>query len=244
MADRPDPVDDRRIRDRSDEEREELAEQLAGTLDLPMTALGIVFGLLVLAETVVEPRGALGTAFQVATWLLLAVFIGEFVLRLFVAPSRTDFLRRNWYQVVFLVLPFLRAFRALPALRTLGTARAGRIVSSAVRATRTAGRTFRGRIAWLGTVTAIVILASSQLLFEYGDVATYGEALYRAAMATITGEPTTLTGIGRMLDVVLAAFSVVVFATLAGSVGAFLLERRRAEVSASSAGPDDGQATR
>ena len=220
------PRDDRRIRDRPEEEREALARQLTDRLDLPMAALGIVFGLLVLAETVIEPRGDLGAAFRVASWLLVAVFVGEFALRLYVAPSRTRFLRRNWMQVVFLVLPFLRVVRALPGLRAIGTARAGRIVSSAVRATRTAGRSFRGRIAWLGTVTLIVILASSQLLYEYSDVGTYGDALYRAAIATITGEPTMLSGVARVIDVVLAAFSVVVFATLAGTVGAFLLERR------------------
>lgn len=224
MAEHQD-LDERRIRDRPEAERWELAEDLARRLDLPMAALGIVFGLLVLAETVVEPRGDLGTAFQVASWVLVAVFVGEFALRLYVAPSRVAFLRRNWMQVVFLVLPFLRVFRALPGLRAIGRARAGRIVSSAVRATRTAGRSFRGRIAWLGTVTLIVILASSQLLYEYSDAATYGEALYRASMATITGEPTTLSGIAPIMDVVLAAFSVAVFATLAGTVGAFLLER-------------------
>lgn len=218
-------VDERRIRDRPEAEREALAEELASRLDLPMAALGIVFGLLVLAETVVEPRGNVGVAFQVTTWVLVAVFVGEFGLRLYVAPSRVAFLRRNWLQLVFLVLPFLRILRALPGLRALGRARAGRILSSAVRATRTAGRSFRGRIAWLSTVTLIVILASSQLLYEYSDVDSYTEALYLAAMAAITGEPTTLSGFARVMDVVLAAFSVAVFATLAGTVGAFLLER-------------------
>ncbi len=222
-------VDERRIRDRPEAEREILAEELARRLDLPMAALGIVFGLLVLAETVIEPKGNVGTAFQIASWVLVAVFVGEFGLRLYVAPSRLAFLKRNWLQLIFLVLPFLRIFRALPGLRALGRARAGRIVSSAVRATRTAGRSFRGRIAWLGTVTVIVILASSQLLYEYSDVDSYGDALYRAAMATITGEPTTLSGIARIMDVILAAFSVVVFATLAGVVGAYLLEQRADE---------------
>jgi voltage-gated potassium channel len=221
--DDPEPA----LRDRPDSERAQLADELLERLDAPMAALGVAFLLLVLAESLGSPRGALGTALQVTSWAIVAVFTLEFLLRLFVAPSRTAFLRRNWWQLIFLVLPFLRVLRVLRALRFLRVARAGRILSSAIRASRTARRRLTGRIGWLATVTTIVILASSQLLYEFGDMDTYGEALYRAAMATITGEPTTVPGIGELLDVVLAAYSVVVFATLAGSVGAFLVERRR-----------------
>ncbi len=226
--------DGRQIKDRPDQEREEIAAAIVEELDRPMAALGIVFLLLVLAETLIDPQGAIGTTFQVVTWLIVAVFTAEFLLRLYVAPSRGKFLRRNWPQIVFLILPFLRVLRVLRGLRFLRFGRAGRILSSALRVTRTAGRRLRGRIAWLATVTATVVLASSQLLYEFGDVERYSEALYRAAMATVTGEPTTVEGIGRVLDVVLGGYSVVVFATLAGIVGAFLIERRAAESDTSS----------
>ncbi|MCC5947451.1 MAG: ion transporter [Nitriliruptoraceae bacterium] len=211
------------------DERERLADQIADRLDAPMSALGIAFLLLVLAETIVEPDGTLGTTFQIATWLIVALFAAEFALRFTVAPSRRRFLRRNWWQLIFLVLPFLRIFRALRAVRVLRLFRASRILSSALRATRTAGRRLRGRVAWLGAVTLITILAASQLLFELGDVESYADALYRAAMVTITGQTTGLAGIGRILDVVLGSFSVVVFATLAGIVGAYLVEQRADE---------------
>jgi len=235
------PEDARAVRERPDDERDELARQIASRLDAPMTALGILFGLLVLAETLVSPEGALGTAFTVTSWAIFAVFVAEFLLRLYVAPSRTRFLRRNWWQVIFLVLPFLRVLRVLRGLRWLRIGRTGRILSSALRVTRTAGRRLRGRIAWLATTTSIVVLASSQLLYEFGDVPTYVEALYRATMATVTGEPTTVGGVGRILDVVLASYSVVVFAALAASIGAYLVEQRseRGPVAGASAVDDD-----
>lgn len=169
-----------------------------------------------------------------------------FLLRLYVAPSRGRFLRRNWAQIVFLVflvLPFLRVFRLLRGLRFLRFGRAGRILSSALRVTRTASRRLGGRIAWLATVTTTVVLAASQLLYEFGDVEPYSEALYRAAMATVTGEPTTIAGVGRLLDVVLAGYPVVVFATLAGIAGAFLIERRAAEPGTPDRGVRGGRRT-
>lgn len=220
------------IRARPAAERERLAEEIADRLDAPMSALGIAFLLLVLAETIIEPQGVLGTVFQIASWMIVAAFVAEFALRFYVAPSRGRFLRRNWWQLIFLALPFLRIFRALRAVRILRLLRTSRILSSALRATRTAGRRLRGRVAWLGSVTAITILAASQLLYELGDIDSYPDALYRAAMATITGQPTTLDGVGRLLDVVLGSFSVVVFATLAGIVGAYLVEHKGEQVPA------------
>ncbi|MDF2967903.1 MAG: hypothetical protein K0Q93_1681 [Nocardioidaceae bacterium] len=55
----------------------------------------------------------------------------------------------------------------------------------------------------------------------------YGRALHGAALATVTGEPPAADGaVARVLEVVLAIYSVVVFATLAGALGAFFLQKR------------------
>lgn len=208
---------------RPDADREELAERIADRLDLPFTAAGAVFLLLVLAETVSDPQGAVGTAFSVTSWVLWAVFVGEFVLRLVIAPSTGRFLRRNWWQVAFLAIPALRFLRALRVLRA---ARVGRVLSAAVRSSRTAGRKLSSRLATLGVVTVVVVLAASQLVFELGGRDTYADALHAAALATVAGEPLLVEHAGlRVLEVGLLAYSVVVFAALAGAVGAYLLER-------------------
>jgi len=99
----------------------------------------------------------------VASWIVWGVFVLEFVLRAVIAPSTSDFLRRNWWQLVFLALPFFRFVRILARLRL---ARLGRVVSSAVRSTRTATARLSGRLGWLSAVTAIVVLSASQLLYE------------------------------------------------------------------------------
>ena len=204
-------------------DREAMAERIADRLDLPFTAAGVIFLLLVLAETVSNPTGVVGTAFEITSWALWALFVGEFVLRLVIAPSTTDHLRRNWWQIVFLAVPALRFLRALRVLRA---ARVGRVLSSAIRSSRTAGRKLSNRLASLGVVTVVVVLAGSQLLFELGEGRSYADALHATALATVAGEPIGVDHAGlRVLEVVLVAYSVVVFAALAGTVGAFLLER-------------------
>lgn len=222
----PDKDSRRALLDRPGSERERLADAVADRLDVPMTAAGVVFLLLVVAETVSSPEGGVGTAFSVASWVLWAAFVAEFLLRLAIAPSWTRYLRRNWWQLVFLALPFLRFLRVVRALRA---ARIGRVVSSAVRSGRTAGRRLSSHLATAAVVTLIVVLAASQLLYETGDYGSYGSALHAAALATMAGEPTgSNNGFTQFLELFLVGYSVVVFAALAGSFGAFLLERNQA----------------
>ena len=214
----------RRVRVLEPHQRERWAQALAARLDAPMTALGLVFLLVVFGQTL-SASAPLQRALAVAGWLLWSVFVAEFALRLYVAPDRRRFLRRNWWQVVFLILPVLRFLRLVAVLRL---ARAGRVVSSAVRSSRSARRLVTGRLGWLATVSAIVVLAASQLLFAFGVYDRYGQALHAAALATVTGEPLGhSSALAQVLEVALAVYSVVVFAAVAGALGAFFVQGDR-----------------
>ena len=201
------------------------AEGLAKRLDKPMGALGLVFLLVVLGQSLArEPW--LVTTLSVLGWLFWAVFVIEFVVRAAQAPDRRRFWRRNWWQVLFLLLPFLRFVRALAFLRAV---RVGGVLSAAVRGSRSAGRLLSGRIAWLSAVTGVVVLASSQVLYVAGAYVDYATALHDAALTTVTGAPlATGHALARFLEIALAVYSVAVFATLAGALGAYFLEERAA----------------
>lgn len=210
------------------EDRVSRAEELARRLDRPMGALGVLFLLLVLAQTLATDPTTAGWLSGIG-WVLWLVFVAELVLRAVVAQDQRRFWRRNWWQVLFLAVPFLRFARALSFLR-LGraarVARVGGVLTSAVRGSRSAGRLLTDRIGWLVVVTGVVVLASSQLLYLLGTFDVYGDALHAAALATISGEPLAADdGVARVLEVVLAVYSVAVFATLAGALGAYFLQR-------------------
>lgn len=208
------------------EGRVHAAEVLASRLDRPMGFLGIVFLFVVLGQLLVTDPGWSG-ALTVAGWVFWALFVAEFLLRAYIAGFQAAFWRRNWWQVVFLLVPFLRVFRSLQALRLVRVtrlARVGGILSAGVRSTRSAGRLLSSRIGWLAAVTVVIVLSSSQLLYAVGSHADYPTALYEAALATITGSGiTTQDTFSKVLQVILAVYSVAVFATLAGALGAFYL---------------------
>ncbi len=229
-------------------ERERAADQIALRLDPLMSALGLLFVLVVLGETLAREGSILAGALFWTGWVLWAAFLGEFLLRMTIAPSKTRFLKRHGWQLIFLAVPFLRFVRLLRILRV---GRAGRIMSAAVRGSRTATRALTGRLGWLLTIHAMVVLAASQLLFEFGPYETYAPALHGAALASVAGEPLGEPGaFAAIMEVLLALYAVVVFASMAGIMGAFLVERRNEDKNASvlstspSAPHDPGRASR
>jgi voltage-gated potassium channel len=206
------------------EDGDRWADELLDRLTPVMSALSIVFLLIVIGESMADENTTLSLALTVAGWLIWLVFAAEFVARMVLAPDTGAFLKRNWWQVLFLILPFLRIFRLVRVMRVVRT---GRVLSSGIRSSRSASRMLGSRVGWLGMVSAITVLGSSQLLYEFGVFDRYGDALHAAAMAAITGEPLARPdGFAKILEVALAAFSVVVFASLAGTFGAFFLESR------------------
>ncbi|WP_208004368.1 hypothetical protein [Labedella populi] len=227
--------------DTPDVDRLHVAEALARRLDRPMGVLGVVFLFVVLGQLLVtDPGWSLGL--NVVGWAFWAVFVAEFLLRAYIARFQKSFWKRNWWQVLFLLVPFLRFFRALQALRLVRlarlsrVARAGGILSAGVRGSRSAGRLLSTRIGWLAAMTVVVVLVASQLLYAFESQSDYPKALHQAALATITGAGiTTDDGLSRVLQVVLAVYSVGVFATLAGTIGAFFLRDGVVQ-----APPDDG----
>ena len=210
---------------RSPTARERLAQHLYERLHPAMAALGLLFVVVVLAQSGAREGTVLHGTLLAATWLLWAVFVAEYVLRLVIAPDTTAFLKRTWWQLLFLAVPFLTMLRALLVLRV---ARPTRVAIAAFRGGRSARSTMTGRAGWLAVVTAIVAFGAADVLYQSDTVTPYGRALHAAALGAITGEPIgSHAGLAEVLDVVLALYAVVFFAALAGILGAFFMDRRR-----------------
>jgi len=200
---------------------ERRAERLAQILDVPVTAGGFLFLLIVVADTTaprdfVEPR-----VWSIVGWALWGLFALEFAARLVMARSTAAFLRRNWWQLIFLVVPFLRFLRAFSR-----TARLARLGSSSLRSSRSAAATLGSRIALLAAWTATVVLAGAVALVEFGDVRPISDAVEAAALAAIAGEPVVdMEGWARLVPIALVLWSAIGFASLAGAIGAYLVGR-------------------
>lgn len=213
-------------------ERERLATLLERRLDIPMAVLALVWAGLVAYE-LIAPREQLD-ALTLAGNVIWALFAVELLAKLVVAQHPGRFLRRHWPSVLFLVLPLLRVLRLVRTLRLMRVLPAGRVVGSSYRAVGTARGLLTGRLQFLLVVTAVVAFGSGQLLFvlergRTGALSTLGDALWWSANISITAtmvyEPVTLAG--RLLAIVLSTYAIVVFASLAATIGAFFVEARQ-----------------
>lgn len=207
---------------RAPTEREILANQIAQRLDRPVGFLGILALILWLAEPLTKSQPTL-TFFIDVAWLgILVVFLVEFLARVVVAPETWPFLRAHGWELCLVALPFLRF------LRVVRVGRAGRGMASAVHSSRRAGEKLQSRLTLLLIITVVVASAAGRLLWEFGGYGhSYADALHDSAMATLTGSSLGQPhAFAQSLEVVLAAYSVVIIATVAGTLGAFLLEPR------------------
>lgn len=199
-----------------------------------MALLGIVFALLAVFQ-LADPGLSPGwnRVLDVTTWTIWSLFVVDFLAKLVAAPSAARFLRTHWLAALMLLVPTLRVLR-FGALMRLGRALpAARVVTTSYRATGVARTLLTSRTSYLAAVAGVVTLATAQLgwLVErpHGTFANFGDALIWAATSVVAlqGDPVPVTAIGRLVMLVAFAVGLILVASLAGTVGAYLLEERR-----------------
>ena len=218
-----------------DEGFEEWLRHATERADPFMAWLGVVFALLVGYELAVELTPGAARALTIAGWGIWGVFALEFAAQLWLAPSRTRFLRRHWLRLVALVVPTLRVLRFLRLLRLGRALPATRIVSASYRSVGTAKRLFRSRLAYLGATAVVVAIAVAELAYVFerdrsdSAFSSFGDAVLwsLATVLALQADPVPESVGGRIAMLAGFGFGIVVVATLAGTIGAYLVEERR-----------------
>lgn len=226
-------------------ERYRLVAEIEEMLDGPTTYLAIVFTVALGAEIALTAQGmavpSILVWIQLAIW---AVFVIHFVLGITISPDRGRYLRRNWLTALSLLLPFLRAFRALRAVAALRATNSLRVAAGFNRL----ARGLRATLAWTRAgyagalaLTAAFLGSAALLMFEAdapdSQITDYAEALWWAS-ATLTtvgaaSEPVTLGG--RIVALVLMLGGLVLLGYVAGVLAAVLFGKRAADPRASRA---------
>jgi hypothetical protein len=91
----------------------------------PMIVLALAILPLLAIEVYGQPTGALKLAIEIGFGVIWLAFVVEFVWKVTIAESRIEYVRRNWFDVVIILLPLLRPLRAFRA--TQGLARSTRV---------------------------------------------------------------------------------------------------------------------
>jgi voltage-gated potassium channel len=204
--------------------------------------LGVVFALVVAAQLALAAKSQARPALNYTVTALWAVFAVDYAVKLLVAPHKLHFLRTHWVQLLGLVAPALR-FLSFVRLARLGRMLpAARVVSASYRSVGTAGQLLRNRVAYLAGLGSIAVVMVGELEYvvdggPHTPLGSLVDALLWAA-ATVIGQSPTLTPRshgGQLVMLLGMLVGLVVIATLAGTLGSFLLDARAERATAEDA---------
>jgi voltage-gated potassium channel len=222
-------------------QRIRLVVQLERTAAKPLLLLSLVW--VVLAA--VELTRGLSRAGEVASAVIWAIFVADFVVKLLIAPRKWRYLRDNWVAAVSLLVPAFRLVRAARVLRLARAARGlrlARLLGSINRGMRALRVALHRRAAGYVAATTLLVLfagAAGVMAFERDGrnaaaFASYGDALWWTAMllTTIAPERWPTTAAGRILTLFLSLYAVAVFGYVTAMLASFFVkeDKRRAPV--------------
>lgn len=227
-------------------ERWKLLRQLEDFLELPLIILGL--GWLVLL--VIEFTRGLNPILEVLSIVIWGIFILDFLVKIFLAPSKLTFIKKNILTIVSLILPAFRVFRLATFFRYVRVFRATRgirlvkVLGSFNRGMRSLKATLGRRgFAYVMGLTMIVIFSGSagMLAFEKDSpdgIHDYGTALWWTTMliTSIGSEFWPKTTEGRILTLFIAIYGFAVFGYFTATIASFFVDRDAEEKNGQIAG--------
>ena len=216
------------------ENRQEALERFERAVELPLLVLALVMVPLLVLPLVLDLPDPVEDAFAAGDWFIWAAFAFEYVIRLALSPKRWHFVRREWPDLLIIVLPFLRPLRLVRSARALRLLRLARLVAVLGQVGQEAKRLLvRHQLHYilLATLTVVVGAAAAVLAVEEGGEASidsFGDALWWAVTTVTTvgyGDTFPVTPAGRGIGAFLMVTGIAFFGVLTANVAAFFLER-------------------
>lgn len=209
----------------------------------------IFLGFVWLVLLVIELVWGLNKPMEYLSLTIWVVFIVDFAIKFFLAPSKLQFLKHNWLTAISLVIPALRIFRIfriLRILRSLRGIRLVRIVSSLNRSMKSLGATMKRRAFGYVVILSIVVTfagAAGMYGMEHPNrgFENYGMALWWTAMRVITAgsDYWPATPEGRGLAFLLSLFGYAIFGYVTATLATFFIGRDAEEKDAPIVGVND-----
>ena len=224
-------------RQASERQRWEVLHDLEEWLERTIQWLALVWIVLLVVEFV----WGLNPVLDGLVWVIWALFVGDFALRLALAPKKWQFLQGNWLTIISLAVPALRIFAMFKAVRllrltqTVRGARLVRVVSSVNRSMNTLRAYLaRHRLGYLLALTGVVTLAGAAGMWELegahavaGGFVSFGDAFWWTAMimTTLGSAYWPQTPEGRVLAFLLSAYALSIFGYITAFLATFFIGR-------------------
>lgn len=190
-----------------------------------MLVLALLFVPVAVAPLVFTVSPTTTTALNLATWLIWAAFVVEYVTLLYLAPDRGRMVRTHVLDLAIIVLPFLRPLRALRVLRAF--AGLGRAAQGFQRITTRSG--FRPFLA----IVTVLIVAGGLLAYAFernlpdSNITSPADALWWAVVTSTTvgyGDHFPVSPEGRGIAMALMLVGIGLLSVVTANIAAYFVE--------------------
>lgn len=196
-------------------------------LEGPMILLGFIWLILLIIEFV----NGFNPFLELVSTIIWIIFIGDFVLKLILAPEKLLFLRKNIITAISLIIPALRLFRIFRFIRLLRIFRGTRlikVIASLNRGMKSLHATMGRRgFGYVMALTLIVILAGAagMHVLENRAFGSFGVAIWWTTMLVITvgTDFWPKSAEGRILCTLLSLYGFGVFGYITATLASFFI---------------------
>jgi voltage-gated potassium channel len=208
-------------------------DRFSAAIDLPLMILALLWLPVLVVPLVAHLPVGVASTFDVIDYLVWAAFVVEYLVKLYLAPSRRKFIAHHLVDLAVVALPVLRPLRALRLLRLLNLARAGVVLANALKRARDI-LTHRGlHFVLLAVLGIVIVCAALELAFEQrahdSTIHNLGDALWWASVTVTTvgyGDKYPASAGGRGVAVVLMLVGIGLVGVLTATVASYFVEEK------------------
>jgi voltage-gated potassium channel len=218
--------------------RQVTLERFERATELPLLILALAMIPLLLAPAVVDLSDTAEATVLALDWFIWAAFALEYVIRLALTEQRARFIRKQWPDLLIIVLPFLRPLRIMRSARALRLLRLARLAAILTVVTREGRRLLtRHKLHYALLATGAMVVGCALLVHaieegQGGSIDSVGDALWWSITTVTTvgyGDTFPVTPAGRGVAAVLMATGIALFGVLTANLAALLVDQGASE---------------
>jgi hypothetical protein len=164
--------------------RQVALERFERATELPLLILALAMIPLLLAPAVADLSDTAEATVLALNWFIWAAFALEYVIRLALTEQRARFIRKQWPDLLIIVLPFLRPLRIMRSARALRLLRLARLAAILTVVTREGRRLLtRHKLHYALLATGTMVVGCALLVHAIEE----GQAVQSTVSATRSG---------------------------------------------------------
>jgi voltage-gated potassium channel len=219
-------------------------EKFENATDIPLALFALLIVPALILEEHAKTLGVRDVAIAI-NWIVWLAFCGEYLGKLALAPSRREYVRKAWFDLLIILLspPFLvpdalqgvRVVRAVRILRVLRFVRAAAVAAIGLREAARGLSHRKFHYVALATTVIVGVGAIGIFAVEHGqnnNTQSVGDALWWSVVTTTTvgyGDVSPVTAEGRLIAVALMIVGIGFIGVFTATLTSFFLEPRVAD---------------